>query len=69
VKNLEKIIMELDAIVLDAGGRIYLTKDSRMNSKDLPVMYPRLNEWKDIKREIDPKNFWQSDQARRLGLC
>jgi decaprenylphospho-beta-D-ribofuranose 2-oxidase len=69
VKNLEKILMELDAIVLDAGGRIYLTKDSRMNSKDLPVMYPRLNEWKDIKREIDPKNFWQSDQARRLGLC
>ena len=68
-KNLNALLTLLDSMILGVGGRIYLTKDSRLSSIDLQGMYPRLNEWKDIKREIDPTNYWQSDQARRLGLC
>jgi decaprenylphospho-beta-D-ribofuranose 2-oxidase len=31
-------------------------------------MYPRLPEWLEIKRRVDPAGVFTSDQARRLGL-
>ena len=68
-RNLSQILREIDQLVMNAGGRIYLTKDSRLNNKHLPLMYPNLDEWKEIKQEIDPSNYWQSDQGRRLKLC
>ena len=68
-QNLSKVLRELDEIVVSAGGRIYLTKDSRLNSGHLPEMYPDLEIWKRIKNEFDPLNQWQSDQGRRLKLC
>jgi decaprenylphospho-beta-D-ribofuranose 2-oxidase len=69
VQNLSKVLRELDEIVMSAGGRIYLTKDSRLNSEYLPAMYSDLEKWKKIKHEFDPTNQWQSDQGRRLKLC
>ena len=67
--GLSKLLVELDILVLEAGGRIYLTKDSRMNSSVMPIMYKNIIEWKKIKSEFDPENLWQSDLGRRLGLC
>jgi decaprenylphospho-beta-D-ribofuranose 2-oxidase len=68
-KELTSILRKLDEIVIEAGGRIYLTKDSRLDSDLLPLMYPNLNQWKVIKDKFDPTNQWQSDQGRRLNLC
>ena len=68
-KDLSRTLRVLDQIVLCAGGRIYLTKDSRMNHQHLPKMYPHLQAWKSIKADIDPNNHWRSDQGRRLKLC
>jgi decaprenylphospho-beta-D-ribofuranose 2-oxidase len=68
-QKLSKVLRELDEIVVSSGGRIYLTKDSRLNSRLLPKMYPDLEKWKKIKHEFDPLNQWQSDQGRRLKLC
>jgi decaprenylphospho-beta-D-ribofuranose 2-oxidase len=68
-QKLSKVLRELDEIVVSAGGRIYLTKDSRLNSELLPEMYPDLQKWKGVKHEFDPFNRWQSDQGRRLKLC
>jgi decaprenylphospho-beta-D-ribofuranose 2-oxidase len=64
-----KVLIELDDLVLKSGGRIYLTKDSRMNPNHLAQMYPNLEEWKKIKSQMDPGNCWKSDQGRRLNLC
>jgi decaprenylphospho-beta-D-ribofuranose 2-oxidase len=64
-----KTLAKLDRRIIDAGGRVYLTKDSRLQRGDFNEMYPQLNEWKVIKENMDPNNFWQSDQGRRLGLC
>lgn len=66
---LSQTLKELDHLVICAGGRVYLTKDSRLTRKSLELMYPKLKDWKDVKVAIDPKNSWQSDQGRRLGLC
>jgi decaprenylphospho-beta-D-ribofuranose 2-oxidase len=69
IPNLSQVLRDLDQLVLSAGGRVYLTKDSRLSHIHIPLMYPNLHSWKKIKGEIDPNNHWQSDQGRRLKLC
>jgi decaprenylphospho-beta-D-ribofuranose 2-oxidase len=66
--GLDRMLDILDLQITRAGGRIYLTKDSRVDPMHLKEMYPRLEEWKVIRKSMDPKRMWQSDQSRRLGL-
>jgi decaprenylphospho-beta-D-ribofuranose 2-oxidase len=58
----------LDEIVLDCGGRIYLTKDSRMKPEMLQSGYPRLEEFLKIKEMLDGGKVLQSLQSKRLGI-
>jgi decaprenylphospho-beta-D-ribofuranose 2-oxidase len=62
------LLDRLDDEVLGAGGREYLAKDSRMPASAIGRMYPRLDEWRDIRRGVDPDGVFTSDLARRLGL-
>jgi decaprenylphospho-beta-D-ribofuranose 2-oxidase len=67
--NLSKTLAQIDKLVEACGGRIYLTKDSRMTEEFLQATYPKVAEWKSIKVQLDPDMTWQSDQGRRLNLC
>lgn len=58
----------LDELVLLFGGRVYLAKDARMGAETFRRMYPRLQEWRDVKARVDPNNHFQSDLSRRLEL-
>jgi FAD/FMN-containing dehydrogenase len=61
---------ELDKIVVDYGGRTYLTKDSILDEQTFKAMYSGLWEkWMDIKTKYDPQNKFTSNLARRIGLC
>ena len=58
----------LDRLVVEAGGRVYLAKDSRVPADVLAEMYPRLAEFRKLRAELDPAGILASDLSRRLGL-
>ncbi len=66
--GLDALLDQLDAEVLDAGGRVYLAKDSRVRPEVLAQMYPRLDEFRKLRAELDPEGLFASDLSRRLGL-
>ncbi len=66
--RLFETLKKLDDLVLAEGGRIYLGKDARMTADAFARMYPKLDDWKRIKRQVDPDNVFSSDLSRRVGL-
>lgn len=67
-KGLKAFTEQLDKTVLEAGGRLYLGKDSMLDKNVFQAMYPQYTEWLAIKTKYDPNNVFTSDISRRLGL-
>lgn len=61
-------IDQLDEIVLNYNGRIYLAKDSRTKPANFRTMYPRFLQWKKVKTQIDPNQIFSSDLSQRLEI-
>lgn len=68
-RDLGPLLDRLDRLVVDAGGRVYLAKDARLDPDLMLAMYPRLAEWQAVQRRLDPHAVMRSDLARRLALC
>ncbi len=62
------LLKRLDAMVIAAGGRVYLGKDAFLSPQTLRQMYPQVEDWLALKRRYDPENRFVSDLARRLEL-
>jgi decaprenylphospho-beta-D-ribofuranose 2-oxidase len=62
-----RLAQELDAIVADHGGRLYLAKDARMPPGMLRF-YPGLERFRAVRAAVDPAEKFASAQSRRLGL-
>ncbi|MHC5904297.1 FAD-binding protein [Streptomyces sp. S6] len=59
---------ELDDEVAGAGGRVYLAKDSRLRPELLAAMYARVDDFRELRAQLDPRGVFVSDLARRLSL-
>jgi decaprenylphospho-beta-D-ribofuranose 2-oxidase len=66
--GLHELCARLDDLVLDAGGRLYLAKESRTTADTLHRMYPRIDEWRKVRATVDPTGMFRSDMSRRLAL-
>jgi FAD/FMN-containing dehydrogenase len=67
-KGLFEFCDELDKIVLQYGGRLYMSKDARMKPAVLTAGYPSLDEFKSIVKKYNPDSTFLSDQSERLLL-
>lgn len=66
--GLSGLLDDLDRLVRDSGGRLYLAKDSRTDPDTLAAGYPRLDEFRDVRARVGATNVFTSDLARRLDL-
>ena len=66
--GLSDFLTKLDARVLEFGGRLYTSKDSRTSAETFHAMYPEIDAWVATRRAIDPTGVFASDMARRLDL-
>jgi hypothetical protein len=67
-KGLFKFLDELDEIVLQHNGRLYLSKDARMKPEIFWRSYPRAKEFTEIIKKYNPDNKINSIQAHRLNI-
>ncbi|MFI8510684.1 FAD-binding protein [Streptomyces sp. NPDC085460] len=66
--GLGRFLDVLDERVTAAGGRVCLAEDARLRPALLPVMYPRLDAFRELRASADPRSVFRSDLSRRLGL-
>lgn len=66
--GLFEFLDELDKIVADYGGRIYLSKDARMKNEIFWKTYPHAHEFREILAKYDPENRFASRLSQRLTL-
>ena len=67
-RYLNRLLKELDRIVLDHGGRIYLAKDARMSEKVFKSGYPRWTEFAQLRQKFGLDAHFRSLQSNRLGI-
>jgi len=67
-RGIFKLLNELDEMVADFGGRIYLAKDARMSKDIFEQGYPKLAQFKAIRDEYKMTDKFKSMQSERLGI-
>ncbi len=66
--KLEATLRDVNRLVCEAGGRIYLAKDAILDARDFETMYPRHEEFRAICAEVDPEGRFRSSLSDRVGL-
>lgn len=64
----EKLVHRLNELVISLGGRIYLAKDAFTTPEHFRAMYPRFDEWNQVRRRFDPDGTLASAQSERLEI-
>jgi len=66
--TLLEFLDRLDQIVLEYGGKLYLTKDARMSEQTFKQSYPQWEQFQTIRQQYGADQIFNSMQSKRLGL-
>lgn len=67
-ESLWDLCRRMDDLVLDAGGRMYLAKDSTTTPENFARAYPGLGRFRELRERQDPDRVLVTDQSLRLGI-
>jgi decaprenylphospho-beta-D-ribofuranose 2-oxidase len=62
------LVAQLNEVVMQAGGRVYLAKDAFTTAGHFAAMEPRLAAFRDVRQRFDPDGKIDSALASRLSL-
>jgi FAD/FMN-containing dehydrogenase len=62
------LLDEVDRLVVEAGGRLYLAKDARQSRQTFEAGYPGLQRFRDLRRAIGAEGHITSRLSARLGI-
>ncbi len=71
LRNTERsrdLIRALGSMAADAGGRVYLAKDSLADGATVRGTYPDWKKWRDVAAKSDPERALETSLVRRLDL-
>lgn len=66
--GLLEFLDDLDRIVVNAGGRLYLAKDARQKPQTFEAGYPNADRFRELRRSLDSEGRIRSHLSHRLGL-
>lgn len=66
--GLFELLDQLDEIVLNYGGRIYLTKDVRVSKNTFEQGYPQIKIFREIRKRYNMNQKFNSLQSQRVGI-
>ena len=64
----KKLLAQLNELARDAGGRVYLAKDSSLEAGHLPDMYDELEDFRAELAKADPTGAFATDLVKRLQI-
>ena len=64
--DIQRVVDQLNALVIEAGGRIYLTKDRFTRPEHFRSMEPRLDAFEAAREKWDPSRKLRSAQSVRI---
>ncbi len=67
-QGLWEFLDQLDELVIQYGGRVYLAKDARLSPEAFRAMYPSFTQWLEVKSRVDPDNRFSSALSKRLQI-
>ncbi len=62
------LLDEIDRIVVEAGGRLYLAKDARQSRETFEAGYPNLSRFRELRRAAGAEGRITSQLSARLGI-
>ena len=67
-EGLFKLLNELDRLVNEYGGRVYLTKDVRISKENFEKGYPNIEKFRAFRQKFGLNKTFNSIQSKRVGL-
>jgi hypothetical protein len=67
-KGLFELLDRLDEVVVEYGGRIYLTKDVRVSKEVFQKGYPMIDKFRSLRQRYALKGKIESLQSKRVDI-